>query len=57
MDIRKLLIPDAHSVQKELKMLKHESLKPTRVIKDKYGRETKVRRVRISDNAYREYYY
>lgn len=57
MDIRKLLIPDALSVQKELKMLKHASLKPTRVIKDKYGRETKVRRVRISDNVYREYYY
>lgn len=57
MDIRKLLIPDALSVQKELKVLKHASLKPTRVIKDKYGHETKVRRVRISDNAYREYYY
>ena len=57
MDIRKLLIPDAQSVQKELKMLKHEPLKPARVIKDKYGHVTKVRRVRISDNAYREYYY
>lgn len=57
MDIRKLLIPDALSTQKELKVLKHEPLKPTRVIKDKYGRETKVRRVRISDSAYREYYY
>nr|DAN71497.1 MAG TPA: hypothetical protein [Caudoviricetes sp.] len=57
MDIRKLLIPDAQSIQKELKVLKHGSLKPTRVIKDKYGHITKVRRVRISDNAYREYYY
>lgn len=57
MDIRKLLIPDAQSIQKELKVLKHGSLKPTRVIKDKYGHVTKVRRVRISDNAYREYYY
>lgn len=57
MDIRKLLIPGNHSTPNEPKILKPELSKPTRIIKDKYGRETKVLRVRISDNAYREYYY
>lgn len=56
MDIRKLLIPGAHSVQNEPKVVRPELMKPIK-IKDRYGFETKVRRIRISDNAYREYYY
>lgn len=56
MDIRKLLIPGAYSVQNEPKVVRPE-LKKSIKVKDKYGLETKVKRVRISDNAYREYYY
>ena len=52
-DIRQFLV---NRPPKGPKVYQPELLKSRTVVKDKYGMKHIVRRVKINDNAYREYY-